>query len=229
MRTTVKDTLHTGKRGARACALLLCAAIFFFSGTGISGAASFVLDRRAIEAADWLASTQEKMSRARMFYRILEGLWGSKSVVSHYASRASTSGIRNAVPAMVGKDVMNIFMRDWPELAPTSWKWVEATRDGIVVFEAGATGFHNDSEIERVFHPWWIVDVRVSLPDGYADNPFINKAVARLSAESPSLRRDGGGVVFTVFPGADMMRRLIEATYVMRLRDDWEERKGGGE
>ena len=180
------------------------------------------VNRNAIAAAQWMEHVEDSMSRARTFYRMVEAM-GKKEkeeespVLFFYHNRKSLREIRDALPTLFTKDQFAIFMPDWPALEPVSWMWIEPSKDGIIVFEAGDEGGFDKNEMLKNMEPIWMVDVELALPTSeIMETPFFQTAIGHITSISPSVRYDGSRLIFTIFPSASMVRDLLEKTYWMK-------------
>lgn len=180
------------------------------------------VNRNAIAAAQWMEHVEDSMSRARTFYRIIEAMGKRDSeeeapVVFFYHNKKSLMEIKETLPQFFTRDQFAMFMPDWPALEPVSWMWIEPSKDGIMVFEAGKEGGLEKNEMQKNAEPLWMVDVELGLPPSeIMETPFFQTAVKHITSISPSVRYDGSRLVFTVFPSASMVRELLEKTYWMK-------------
>lgn len=197
--------------------------LVFFAPPSPSAAAVSV-NRNAVAVAQWLESVEDSMSRARTFYRVLEAL-GKKNdedqapVTFFYSKRKTLKEIVDAIPGLFTNEQFLRFMSDWPALAPVEWQWIEPTKDGIMVLPAGEEGGlgKKEDELVKVKDPLWMVDVELPLPESSVMNSFFfDAALKRIVSVTPSVRFEGGRLLFSIFPSASMTRELLELTFRMK-------------
>lgn len=196
--------------------------LFVFSAPASPAAAAVSVNRNAVAVAQWLESVEDSMSRARTFYRVLEAL-GKKNkeekspVTFFYDNRKTLKEITDAIPSFFTREQFLLFMSDWPGLAPVEWQWIEPTKDGIMVLRAGEEGLLQKNERIEVKDPLWMVDVELPLPESSVMNSFFfDAALKRIVSVTPSVRFEGGRLIFSIFPSASMTRELLELTFRMK-------------